>query len=478
MADNDLASSHHRITSLAALPVELLTLVLDLASRKRRSALLELMVVCKSLPGPAILLLHRHVVFHSAAAAEGFIESIKRAPSPGRLASFTKCLSISHAGPDSPPSPGAIPSTLALPLLFLLDNLQYLEINAGDDGLKTLRQALRNGGGGMSQLRGFTSSKVRWDKLLSMVRDSHKLRRLDVKGLYLAEPPGQVPSPIDDTQPGEIDIVAPDAPGLETGSTDHSPFRPTSLALADQDDEGGAAFTLPTLARPPSPALPPPPSLPHFPSLPLTHLTLRQLAIPDELFLSIISAVRNTLSSFALVDTHDVSRAALLVALQSVPNLEALDLSFCNFAPVVPQPPPVNSTITTLTPLPSLVLSPSLLSTPLAPSFAVHQASRTANDLSHPFDNVFRLTPFLHAFTLASDELISADGGGRGGDALAKIMALLPLQCLTLDIMRPRLGVDDVIGGLKRAEGRLEAVAIGKRYALSLLPPPGHGLDA
>ncbi|BGP19551.1 hypothetical protein JCM10213v2_007646 [Rhodosporidiobolus nylandii] len=160
-------------TSLESLPVELVTLVLDLATRASREKLHELMVVSKVFAGPAVLLLHRHVSLQTSERAAGLLDYQAR-------------------------TEGAITPALALPIPYLLDNLQYLELDAGDDGLKTLRQAFNHGGGGMSGLRGLKTSKVRWDKLVDMLESSKTLKKLDIHGLYQAEPSGEDAAGTDD----------------------------------------------------------------------------------------------------------------------------------------------------------------------------------------------------------------------------------------------------------------------------------------
>ncbi|GAA5900123.1 hypothetical protein JCM6882_002618 [Rhodosporidiobolus microsporus] len=445
---------------LLSLPMEILLLIIEMAASRGSgaAALLELMLVCRAFVAPASLLLHKSLRLRKKAQAEGLLESLKRAPSPARLASSTKSLSISYRS-DSNVVEGEVSTTTALPILFLLDNLRYLDVDAGDEGLKAVRQVLASGGGGMSKLRGLKSSKVRWDKLVGMLANTHKLARLDIEGLHQAEPAGE-----DAEQDDE------DAPPTEAGSS--SPPA-TTTHLGDDEEEGVLLFR-PELARPPSPSLPAPLVLPPFPASPLTRLVLRSPNIADELLLSILSASYKTLSSLALIEAHCFSRTALVVALKGVRNLSDLELSACRFppgddaqfAPAVAARP-ANSPPNALTPLPSLVLSPTdppfRLSTPLPAPFSSDTARLTPSELAFPLDHLPRLLPFLHVLTLSSDDLLSADPAGRGGDALASVVGALPLQYLTLDIARPRIGVDELVEAVKRAEGRIDAVAVGKR---------------
>ncbi|GAA5958152.1 hypothetical protein JCM10213_001385, partial [Rhodosporidiobolus nylandii] len=271
MNENTLTALNNPPTSLASLPVELVTLVLDLATRASREKLHELMVVCKAFAGPAVLLLHRHVSLQTSERAAGFLEAIKRAPSPTRLASSTKRLSLSFS-PISSPQEGAITTALALPILYLLDNLQYLELDAGDDGLKALRQAFNHGGGGMSGLRGLKTSKVRWDKLVDMLESSKKLKKLDIHGLYQADPSGEDAAAVD-----AAGTPAGDVEPAENGAADGGNVTPAAATSDVTDDPTGqdpAPFRFPSFSRPPSPTLATSHPLTPFPSLPLTHLTL------------------------------------------------------------------------------------------------------------------------------------------------------------------------------------------------------------
>ncbi|GAA6012796.1 hypothetical protein JCM10207_005363 [Rhodosporidiobolus poonsookiae] len=448
---------------MADLPIETIVQILDSAAgtNNRRRVLLRLLVVCKAFSGPASLLLHRCVTLRTAEQAEGFRRSLQRAPSPTRLASTTRRLSLVYRV-DLLPSEHTVTSRLALPVLYLLNNLHHLELDAGGEGFKLVRQALNNGGGGMKQLRTLRlNSRVRWDKLVEMTGRSEKLIRLELTELFHAEPDGEEAV----ADGGDIER---DENGVEViditssnGSAPPSPILEASAQCAEAPEDGATPL-YPTFVRPPSPALAAPTSLPGFPSLPLKHLSLSAPNIHDDLLLSMIAATRGTLSSLTLSCATCFSRTALVLTLKGLPNLTSLELDNCTFH-FLETPVPIAPPFSSFTPLPSLVMASNVVPLPAAFSMPSAVIAISPDELSHPLDHLARYTPFLHSLALGSDDLLSFDGGGRAGPALAKLMGHLPLQCLTLDVTRPRLGVDEVVEGVRRAEGRLEAVAIGKR---------------
>ncbi|GAA6044018.1 hypothetical protein JCM8097_004303 [Rhodosporidiobolus ruineniae] len=333
--------------TLLDLPIELLLAILEGGVRRneRAQSLQDLALVCKAFASIVHLLRHQQVSLHSAEQAQGFLASLRRAPSPTRLAASTRRLSLSYSVGPLAPDQAKVPAAVALPILFWLDNLRYLDLDGGDDALKLFRQARAAGGAGSPDLVFLRVGRVRVDKLVEMVAGWRKLVRLEAKDVYQAEPTGE------------------DAGG--------------------QDDA--------------------------------------------------------TLCFLSLVEAHCFSRVGLVVALKLVPNLSDLELAgFTSLSatPAVPQP--------------ALPLDVVTLISSLSP-----------DEVSHPLDHLPALTPFLHVLSLSSDDLFSPTD--VAATAFSRVMALLPLQCVTLDMARPRLEVADVIEGVKRAEGRLDAIAIGKR---------------
>ncbi|GAA5853169.1 hypothetical protein JCM8547_000224 [Rhodosporidiobolus lusitaniae] len=435
-----------------SLPVELLLEILSLSSlpSERGRTLVDLALVCKTFSGPALLLLHRRLSLHTEEQARGLLASLKRAPSPARLASSTRRLALTCEASSS-----AVPPSLALPILYYCDSLHYLYLylEGYGEGTKTLLHIRENGGGGMTQLRGFKTTKVRWDQLVDLIGESNKLESLELSNFYHAEQP---------LQPGQDgDTAVVDSTAAETDEQN-----PVSSSLSPGGDEGDAALLTVTLPCP-RPTLPPPSCLPSFPSLPLAKLTLRSPAILDDLFLSIIVSTSHTLSSLCLVEANCFSKTALVLALRGVPNLAELELSRCRFKGNNPRtlqaaatlPPPANGTPAVTT----VALPPPTLAHPLPPSFSASTTDLDPDELATPLDHLASCTPFLHNLTLGSDDLLSSDPGGRGGLALGNVLERLPLQYLSLDLLHPRLGVDELVQAVAKTRGRLEAVAIGKR---------------
>lgn len=315
----------------------------------------------------------------------------------------------------------------------------------------------------MKSLRKLKTSKIRWDHLVELLQAAHKLEKLSITGLH-----------------GEAATAPPAQQGDAGGDNTTATLPPVPEATSTLDPAMQAILRslTPMLVEsqvPDLPDLPPVAPSPLFHSLPLTSLVLHSPDIPDELFLSILSATHNTLSCLSLIEASGFSRAALVIALKGVPNLLELHLDQCRF-------PPFDLTAATahgigtpqnaLAPLPTLTNlaggtttdpPPPLLASPLPPNFHPSTARLTPPELAYPLDHLYHFTPFLHVLSISSDHLLSSDPVGRGGEALNKIMALLPLQFLTLDVVFPRLGVDEVVAGAAKAEGRLEAVAVGKR---------------
>ncbi|GAA5874175.1 hypothetical protein JCM1840_000376 [Sporobolomyces johnsonii] len=448
----------------ASLPVEVLCIILAQAASPdaRRRSLLELAVTCQAFTGPAIHLLHERVHLAESERAQGFIEALQRSPSPNRLAAATRQLSITYRIPVDSEDDSAypVPSSLALRIFYVLRNLRRLEVD-GDDDLRALESAIRRGGGGLGQVRTLKMNKVRWDRLVRMLEGASKLETLYSIGLYEAELPS---SQGDDAADGQAPprLVGTDGQLSFSPSTNSPPqlvlshSSPlTSGADAKEDDE---AFP-PNLARPPSPTPLPPLAPPAFPLLPLRRLTLHSPAISSSFLLALLSSTRNTLEALALISAPTFSREGLILALRSLPNLLELDISDCDFSDAledsltpaggVTSPPLPHIT------LPAAVAGTTSSSSPPALTTATSSSRPiTWNELSFPLDHLAQYCPFLHWLKLESEHL--------GSDDLLAKMAALPLQCLSIGLSRPAIGVAQVEDALLRMNGRLETLAVSK----------------
>ncbi|GAA5918907.1 hypothetical protein JCM1841_006673 [Sporobolomyces salmonicolor] len=448
----------------ASLPVEVLCIILAQAAtpHARRRSLLELAVTCKAFTGPAIHLLHERVHLAESERAQGFIEALQRSSFPNHLAAATRCLSITYRTPVDSKDDSAhpIPSSLALRIFYVLHNLRRLEVD-GDDDLRALESAIRRGGGGLGKVRTLKMNKVRWDRLVQMLERASKLEALYSTGLYEAELPssqgddavgGQAPPRLVGTD-GQLNFSTPkDVPPQLVLS--HS-YPVTSGADAKEDD---GAFPL-TLARPPSPTPLPPPVPPAFPLLPLRRLTLNSPAISSSFLLALLSSARDTLEALALISAPSFSREGLILGLRSLPNLLELDISDCQFSDAL-ENSLARAGGATSPPLPHIALPAAVAGTAstgsaLTSTTAISSSRPiTSNELSFPFDYLAQYCPFLQWLKLESEHL--------GSDDLLANVAALPLQCLSLGLSQPAIGVAQVENALLRLNGRLEALVVSK----------------
>lgn len=390
-----------------------------------------------------------------------------------------------------------VSASRAIKVLYLLSNLTHLRVQA-DDEFRVLESAIRRRRDGRKALLARVSTvrlvggTLRFDRLVELIRQSPKLRDLQVEGAFEAD------------RDDEDDSFGGDGDGTRTLGCDNE-HAMANLHRGDEDSGAGnpptsvvAFFTYPSsLDRCASPVPAPPRSIPAFPRLDhLTRLRLDGPFLSDRHLLSIVGAVQHSLESFALVNATCFSREGLVIALRNLRNLFELELVNSTFHHWHSSPlrhlfsdsDSQHATATDFGPLWTRSLKlpePTSSSTDQLDPYLNHGFCETfaitTLELRNPVDYLPLYCPFLRTLVLTCNPSIS--NGLVSTLFFTKAVLKLPLQYLTIGVTAGRqlgggTGPFPVAGGNSRLftkdlvaetianlRGRLEALAVTKEYA-------------
>ncbi|GAA5986298.1 hypothetical protein JCM5350_002974 [Sporobolomyces pararoseus] len=528
---------------ITLLPLEILLEILSLAASSihRNSSLISLATVCKTFKSPALRILFERLSLQTDSQAREYLKTLQRSSkgqggTVSELGSLTRRLSISYTVP-SPVEPvregeggeeaqqgeeavesradalrnatverareiqdegdqdgdeevgnfryeseqgelaeGEVEETLvkgsdAMKIFFSLNNLTSLSVECEDEFGALFSSLNRNGGRvarenllGRVQVVKLVGSKIRWDRLIQLLDTSKSLRELQVEGLYEAKEREE-----ETEQEEEATAIPPQE------ITTFSPQFPISLE------------------RPASPLPRAPFSTPRFPRFDhLVRLRLDSPSLSDQLLLSLVGCLKNSLESFALTNSSScLSREGLIIILRNLTNLFELELSDLGFVDdrrenvrAQMQSPTQsllmessssdsgNASSSRNTPL--VLPSPRSLTTdqldpysfvPFSPSLPI-----TLSELRSPIDYLPLYCPFLQSLTLTQSP--AGEGGTTSPPLVSRLffeksVTRLPLQYLTLGITESRRGginrpfpKELIVGMIEKIAGRLEALAI------------------
>ncbi|GAA5984459.1 hypothetical protein JCM10908_003355 [Rhodotorula pacifica] len=381
-------ASQPQMGPIELLPTELVTVILAFATRdgRRRSVLHKLALVSPAFADAARLLSTRSPALFSRSDAQGFLNALRRDPSPARRSAAVRYLQITYATRPASAAPDAgrrdaaangnvvsapalldgdiddanqqqqrqerereiqqdpITVDLAIPILYFLDRLVSLEIKS-DDGLALLEAVLQartisgGGGGGMTRLERFSANQVRWDRLVRLLEPARGLTDLKLDGLYYSAEPeeedGAVAVAEDDDDDDAADTAPIPAASDPVAASNESPNRGIALTV-DVASSGLASPDRPLLSHlhytTSLPALLEP--LPFPPLMPLKSLHLHRFEAPDEgPLISLLASCSSTLDTLILSETTSISRYGLVAALRMLPTLSELEVTKCRFFP-------------------------------------------------------------------------------------------------------------------------------------------------